>query len=630
MGFASVTTSAIARISDTTALGIGVVNDFGGSGNVNAGLVWDTSSHANPGNVAPGSSGYPSFNGFLALVTTGPFSLIIGALIPGTTYYVRTVAYNNLGGYVAGGYSYSDEVTFTATISSTNVQTNTATNVLATTATLNGTIANLLFDATLAIPIFATAEGFVWDTISHPDPGNGTAPSSSAWANNVTTPATIVSTASESAGSVVTITCTGNVIPVGTTVMVGGFSTLTWLNGQTVTLIAPTNSTTMTFVDATSHGTQGSVGEGLAAIGFPLGTFTANISGLTPNTPLYYAAVSQQGTFGWTYGPVLTTVTLGFPVVTTDSITDITTTSATFNGSVVSVGAPGPCTQVGFVFGAASHPDPGNVSPGASGYTTTASSSGTFYPGPFSEPSSSFTTLTIGTTYFIRAFAQSPAGYAYGNELTFSTLGAFQVTPPSVSVVAGLSAGYTVTTAGSFFSGTVTLSVTSTLPAGASASFAPATVAASGGVSALTISTTGGTTPAGSYFVTVKGTDGTNTKTVTVLLVVQDYSLSISPGSQTVLAGFPTNYTVTLSSLNGFVDIVNLTVSGMPTGVSATLSPASLVGAGTSNLQLITNPTTAAGSYTLTVTGTDGTLTRTATCTLVINAEGWALRWNSI
>jgi hypothetical protein len=54
-----------------------------------------------------------------------------------------------------------------------------------------------------------------------------------------------------------------------------------------------------------------------------------------------------------------------------------------------------------------------------------------------------------------------------------------------------------------------------------------------------------------------------------------------------------------------------LSVSGLPSGATGTFSPASINGgSGASTLNISTNPSTPAGSYILTVTGTDGTITR--------------------
>jgi uncharacterized membrane protein len=96
-----------------------------------------------------------------------------------------------------------------------------------------------------------------------------------------------------------------------------------------------------------------------------------------------------------------------------------------------------------------------------------------------------------------------------------------------------------------------------------------------------------------------------------------DFTLSASPATGTVTAGNSATYTVNVSATNGFTGAVSLSASGLPPGVTAALSPASVNGSGSSTLTVSTASSTAAGNYTLTVTGTSGgSLTHTATVTL--------------
>jgi endoglucanase len=192
------------------------------------------------------------------------------------------------------------------------------------------------------------------------------------------------------------------------------------------------------------------------------------------------------------------------------------------------------------------------------------------------------------------------------------TLGA---TPSSVTVTAGNNASYTATvTALNGFNGTVTFSA-SGLPSGATANFSPASVNGSG-TSALAV-TTSGSTPAGTYTLTITGTSGSVSHSTTVILAVTDFSLSATPGSQQVTAGSNASYTATVSAQNGFGGAVTFSVSGVPTGATASFNPTSVTGSGSSTLTVATG-TAALGSYTLTITGTSGSLTHTASVTLTI------------
>jgi hypothetical protein len=199
---------------------------------------------------------------------------------------------------------------------------------------------------------------------------------------------------------------------------------------------------------------------------------------------------------------------------------------------------------------------------------------------------------------------------------------AVTATPSSSSVVAGGSTTYTATvTPSGGFTGTVTFS-TSGLPAGATASFSPASVATSGS-STMTVATTT-STPTGTYAVTITGTSGSLVRSTTVSLVVTtpDFSISVTPPSVSVPStGGTATYTVDITRTGGFTATVTLSVSGLPAGTTGAFSPNPATAA-SSTLTLTVASSTAAGSFVFTVTGTGGspTLTRTASATLVKSA----------
>lgn len=97
-----------------------------------------------------------------------------------------------------------------------------------------------------------------------------------------------------------------------------------------------------------------------------------------------------------------------------------------------------------------------------------------------------------------------------------------------------------------------------------------------------------------------------------------DFTIAPTPSSQTVTQGNSTTYTTTIKALDNFSDTVNLSVSGLPTGATASFNPTSVAGSGTSTLTVSTSTTTPAGTYTLAITGTSGTLTHSATVTLIV------------
>src|SRR5262245_12257720 len=209
----------------------------------------------------------------------------------------------------------------------------------------------------------------------------------------------------------------------------------------------------------------------------------------------------------------------------------------------------------------------------------------------------------------IASFKLSPCGAAAAD---FSLSAA----PTTVNLTQGGPAGtstITVTPSGGF-TGSVALSVTAGLPAGATASFSPAST-----TSTSTLTLVAGTAAAGTYPLTVTGTSGTLTHTTTVTLVVAgppDFSLSASPASVTVPQGSNGSTTITVAKVNGFNGSVSLSVSGLPTGVTAVFNPQSTTT--TSTLTFTVDPTAAQASTNLTVTGTSGALTHTTGVTLVV------------
>ncbi|HEX8130786.1 MAG TPA: PQQ-dependent sugar dehydrogenase [Pyrinomonadaceae bacterium] len=100
-----------------------------------------------------------------------------------------------------------------------------------------------------------------------------------------------------------------------------------------------------------------------------------------------------------------------------------------------------------------------------------------------------------------------------------------------------------------------------------------------------------------------------------------DFSLNITPATQTILPGASGAYTVTVTPSNNFTGTVNLSLAGLPAGANATFNPASIqitdASARSSTLTVTTDASAPLGNFTLTVTSASGNLQRTATATLV-------------
>jgi hypothetical protein len=101
-----------------------------------------------------------------------------------------------------------------------------------------------------------------------------------------------------------------------------------------------------------------------------------------------------------------------------------------------------------------------------------------------------------------------------------------------------------------------------------------------------------------------------------------DFTIAVSPASQSVAQATATNYTVTVGAVNGFTGTVNLSATGVPANATASFSPPSITGSGTSTLTITTTASTPTGTSTLTITGTSGTLTHSATAQFAVTAAG--------
>jgi hypothetical protein len=102
-----------------------------------------------------------------------------------------------------------------------------------------------------------------------------------------------------------------------------------------------------------------------------------------------------------------------------------------------------------------------------------------------------------------------------------------------------------------------------------------------------------------------------------------NFILGASPNALTVLQGGSGTSTVTVTDLNGFSGSVNLAASGLPSGVTAKLSPNPT--STTSTLTLTASATAALGTSTITITGTSWSLTSITTLTLKIVGPDFSL-----
>ena len=100
---------------------------------------------------------------------------------------------------------------------------------------------------------------------------------------------------------------------------------------------------------------------------------------------------------------------LGLPTLTTEPVTNLTQSSAKFNGKIVSEGSPA-YTERGFVY--SSSPQP-SIDNNIGRLTSAVNNQSTF--------SANVSDLVSNSSYYVRAYAINRVGVAYGNDVAFST-----------------------------------------------------------------------------------------------------------------------------------------------------------------------------------------------------------------
>jgi len=275
---------------------------------------------------------------------------------------------------------------------------------------------------------------------------------------------------------------------------------------------------------------------------------------------------------------------------------------------------------------------PSNAFTGTVGFTASGLPSGagaSFNPASVTGSGSSSVTVTTSTTTpagtYTLTFTGTSGSLIHSTTATLVVNAAvtpdfsISANPTSSSVTQGKPATSTITlTSMGGFASLVDLSVGTTCPTSAVCTFSVNPVKPAGS-SVLTIATST-STPPGNYSVVVTGTTegGGPSHQVTVTMTVNaDFTISAS------------NLTVNRNSSNsekigvGLAGVgstsVTLSISGLPPNTSGTFSANPVTsGGGGSNLTISANRQAKVGTYTVTVSGTNGTSTHTATFTLTI------------
>ena len=202
--------------------------------------------------------------------------------------------------------------------------------------------------------------------------------------------------------------------------------------------------------------------------------------------------------------------------------------------------------------------------------------------------------------------------------------------PTSVTVTQGASGTSTITiTSTSGFNSATTLSATG-LPSGVTAAFStnPVTPPANGSATSTLTLTASTSATVGAATVTITGTSGSTTHSTTIALTVNasagtaNFTLSLSPSSFTVDERGSVSTTLTVTSVNGFHSAVDLSVSGFPSGVSATASanPVTPPANGSVKVTITWSASRRAptGTTTIELIGTSGSLTNQTPVTITV------------
>jgi hypothetical protein len=390
----SVVTEDLSSVTATSATCGGSIISDGGSPVIAKGVCWGTK-------INPDTSDKKTNEG------TGSAAFVseITGLVENTIYYVRAYATN------VTGTGYGENVSFTASdeISKPTVTTAPADDITTTTAVCGG---NVTYDGGADV----TARGVCWDTKGTPtladkktNDGSGTGSFTSNITGllpNTTYYVRAYATNSEgtSYGSQISFTTQAEItLPTVTTSAISsitstsaqGGGNVTFNGGATVTARGVCWNTTGNPDILDLHTTNGS----------GTGSFTSNISGLSPNTT-YYVRAYATNSAGTAYGDPVEFTTISKPTVITSTASFVTATTAQGGGNVTS-GGGATITARGVCWNTTGNPTL------ADEYTNDGSGTGEFI--------SDITALSPNTTYYVRAYATNSAGTSYGDQVDFTT-----------------------------------------------------------------------------------------------------------------------------------------------------------------------------------------------------------------
>ncbi len=415
--YPTITTQAATDITTNTATGNGNITLVGYPNPTHYGVCWSTSAN-------PTISDNKTDGG--AATTTGAFSGAMTGLAAFTTYNARAYVTNSLGTV------YGANINFTTLPSTPSVTTQVVTNISLTSATGNGNITSL------GAPN-PTQHGVCWNTTGNPTTSDskteqGAISSTGAFTSDMTNLSPNTKYYVKAYATNITGTVYGDQVDFTT----GKSIVITTQAASNITVNSATGNANITELgetNPTQHGicwnTTGNptISDSKTEQGpvSTTGTFTSSITGLSAYTTYYVRAyaIDLKGT---TYGNVITFTTLPIaPVISTQNVTNISTSSATGNGNFLNIGTPN-ASQYGVCWNTTGNPSISNNK------TQQGIPSGT---GSFT---SSITGLTPNTTYYVKTYATYISGTVYGEEVNFTTYQLPSLTTQAASFINATSA----------------------------------------------------------------------------------------------------------------------------------------------------------------------------------------------
>jgi uncharacterized protein (TIGR03382 family) len=197
--------------------------------------------------------------------------------------------------------------------------------------------------------------------------------------------------------------------------------------------------------------------------------------------------------------------------------------------------------------------------------------------------------------------------------------------PASQTISAGSTAAINVGTSGT--AGTIAL-FAANLPQGVTGAFNPVSVAAGQG-SVLTLTAAANAPTANGAPIVITGSAASGSRSILpqplVTIVADDFSISLSPASSALSRGAATTYAVSTALVSGAARSIALSASGLPSGVTASFSPASISAGQSSTLTLTASSSAALGTATFSATGVSSAATHSASASVTVAPSDFSL-----